>query len=343
MSADPTPTPPRDVFAGRLARGFFVTSQRETILDVPIGNILHAAVGYRIWERDRTPGMLARVGENYPQAWLRDFQAQGLDTQGVNILPRSLDLREFYAQDGEGRWVDGQPMSHFADLAVPLPNVLLGYQPRRQRSGDPRKLSPLSLRQEDFPASYQTATGVHFCPLDYLTHHLLPSVLRQGGVTTLTLDPCPSCMDPAFFPDFPELVSGLTAFLPSESDLRNLFRRRTVDLWEMAAEIGSYSCSVVVIRGEDGGQYVYNAEAGRRWRIPPYQPQQANDLGGGDAFCGGFLAGFREHFDPRQAALFGAVSASLAQETRDPFYPLDVLKRLPEARLTSLGQRVEEV
>ena len=44
-------------------------------------------------------GLLARVGEDYPRAWLKSVQARDIDVKGVKILPQSVDLREFIAYE----------------------------------------------------------------------------------------------------------------------------------------------------------------------------------------------------------------------------------------------------
>ena len=50
--------------------------------------------------------------------------------------------------------------------------------------------------------------------------------------------------------------------------------------------------------------------------------------GAGDAFCGGFLAGYCKHYDPLEGVLYGNISASLKLEGSGAFYPLDVLPGL---------------
>lgn len=335
--------PPRDVFVGQLTREFYLTANDDLVLDEPGGSSLFSALGYRIWEDDHVPGLIARVGENYPQNWLDLFQEQGIDTGGIKILPEYLDVRSFCGQGKDGQWTRDNPVRHFARLGKPVPNLLLDYEVEDRALANPRKISEKSIRQGDVPSSYQTATGVHLCPVDFITHNLLPSVFRQAGFTTLTLDPCASYMGPDFFPDIPGLITGLTAFLPTEAELRNLFKQRSVDLWEMAAELGSFGCSLIVIRREDDGQYLYDAETDQRWEIPPYPSRKVKERGVGDAFCGGFLAGYRDTFEPLQAVLSGSVSASLARESVHSFYALDTLAGLPGARLEALKQEVKQV
>lgn len=61
-----------------------------------------------------------------------------------------------------------------------------------------------------------------------------------------------------------------------------------------------------------------------------------------DAFDGGFLAGYRKEYDAVQAVLQGLVSASFCSEGSGPFYLLECLPGLKEARLKVLSQQVME-
>jgi len=150
-------------------------------------------------------------------------------------------------------------------------------------------------------------------------------------------------MNPTYWDDVPALLTGLTAFMPSEQELRSLFQGRSNDLWEMAEALSAYGCEIVVIKRGEGGQMVYVGSSRSRWEIPPYPARLVSTLGAGDAFCGGFMAGYRRAYDPLQAALYGNISASLVVDGHAPFYALDVLPGLPQARLESLRQAVRKV
>ncbi|MFO7943422.1 MAG: carbohydrate kinase family protein [Anaerolineales bacterium] len=334
---------PRVIFAGALSREFFITVDDHPVLDIPGGNALYAAVGYLVWDQDPPPGILTKVGENYPQSWLDDFARRRVNVEGVKILPRVVDLRKFYIYTDKMTRVEDQPMSNFARIGRPLPKALLDYDPERSNMGAEKGVGARSLRKDDLPGSYQSATTAHLCPLDYHTHNLLPAVLRQMGFTTVTLDPAPDYMEPTYYGDLPGLVTGLTAFMPREEDLRRIFRGLEVDLWKMAAEIGCCGCQVVVIRRGEQGQLLYDADRGRRWEIPAYPARVHNPTGAGDAFCGGFLAGYQRTYDPLEAVLYGNVSSSLVEEGDTPFYALDALPGLPQARLEYLRGSVREV
>jgi sugar/nucleoside kinase (ribokinase family) len=150
-------------------------------------------------------------------------------------------------------------------------------------------------------------------------------------------------MNSSFRDDFPSLITGLTAFLPSEEEVRNLFQGRLENLWEMAEAIASYGCEIVVIKRGERGQLVFDSPNNKRWEVPAYPVQPVDPSGVGDAFCGGFLAGYRETYDPLQAALYGNITASLAIEGQGPFYALDALPGLAQARLEALRSNVREV
>jgi sugar/nucleoside kinase (ribokinase family) len=150
-------------------------------------------------------------------------------------------------------------------------------------------------------------------------------------------------MNPTFWEDVPALLTGLTAFMPSEDEVRTLFQGRSVDLWEMAEALAAYGCEFVVIKAGQRGQFLYDSATRSRWEIPSYPARVLNPVGAGDAFCGGFLAGYRLTYDPLMAALHGNISASLVIEGNDPTFALDTHPQLPQARMESLKSAVRKL
>jgi sugar/nucleoside kinase (ribokinase family) len=312
-------------------------------LDVPGGNVVYAAVGLAIWEPDPRPAIVSRVGEDYPQEWIEMCARRGLDTRGVRVLPQTIDLRSFSAYTSRSTRSLDDPVAHFARVGLPFPKALLGYRDTSSALNSRIHLSPVSLRQGDIPPDFLDASAAHLCPLDYLTHSLLPAVLLQAEVTTVTLDPAPGYMNPTFWGDVPALITGLTAFLPSEEDLRSLFQGHSQDLWEMAEALAAYDCEVIVIKRGESGQLLYDTNSRSCWEIPPYPARLVDPSGAGDAFCGGFLAGYRRTYDALEACLYGNISASLVVEGSGPFFALDALPGLAQARLEALRQSVRKV
>lgn len=334
---------PRFIFIGKLTRDYYITADDQLVLDVPGGNLAYASVGLKLWEDSHPVGMIARVGEDYPQSWLDELTQRGFDSRGINVLPETVDVRSFYVYTDKVTRVSGDPVTHFARLGEPYPKALLGYKDSSYALDSRTELDQITLRQGDIPDEYLDASAVHLCPIDFMTHSLLPAVFRQAGLTTLTLDPASGYMNPTFFNDIPSLVTGLTAFMPAEADLRALFEGRSNDLWEMAEALAAYGCEVIVIKRGERGQWLYNAASKTRWEIPAYPARLANPTGVGDAFCGGFLAGYRRTYDPLEAALHGNVAASIVSEGTGVFFAMDVLPGLTAARLDSLKQSVRKL
>lgn len=334
---------PRFLIAGRLTRNYIIFPSGEALIDAPGGNALYAAVGLAIWEPDPPPAIIARVGEDYPQEWLDQLMQAGINTRGVRILPEAVDVRSFCAfQEGGIRAYD-DPIAHFARWGLPFPKALLGYRPSTNLVDSRTQMQVISLRQGDIPAEFLDVNAVHICPLDYLTHSLLPAALRQAQIGMITLDPSPGYMNSTYWGDIPALLTGLTAFMPAEEEIRSLFQGKSSDLWEMAACLAAYGCDIIVIKRGERGQLVYDGNSGNRWETPPYPNKAISPLGAGDAFCGGFLAGYRQTYDPLEATLHGSISASLVVEGYRPTYALDALPGLAQARLESLRRSVRKV
>ncbi len=331
----------RFIIAGHLHRNFILTPSGSACLDLPGGNLIYAAVGLRLW--DSHIGLIGRVGEDYPQEWLAQMGQQGLDTRGVKILPASLDHRRFAAYLDQEDHTSSNPVAHFSRLGLPFPKALLGYTDPVVQMDSRTQPTSFTVRLSDFPSDYLDATAAHLAPMDYLSHTLLPPALRQGHVTTITLDPSAGYMNPTFWDDIPVVLRGITAFLPNEDKMLSLFQGRTEKLWDMADELAAMGCEIIVIKRGLRGQIVYDHARHARYIIPAYPARVVDPTGAGDAFCGGFLAGLRSSYDPLEAALYGNVAASLVIEGSGPYYALDAMPGLAEARLQALRDMVRKV
>lgn len=328
------PTDPFLVLTGQLRRQYLLPPEGRPLLDAPGGNLLYAACGARLWSDG--VALLARVGEDYPHEWLHQFEQKGIDPQGIKILPGPMDLRSFMVYTDSSTFQRSNPVSHFARLGMPFPKGLLGYQPPTNDADSRVHSRPDSPKLTDIPAHYFNAKAVHLSPLDFLAHTQLAPAFRQGGVNIVSIDPGPSYMNGNFLNALRSLLQGITAFLPSEDEIRTLFWGRTTDLWEMAETLGGYGVEIIVIKRGARGQYLYEHASRKKWEIPAYPGHVLDPTASGDVFCGGFLAGFATTSDPLQAALHGNISASLSIEGSGAFYLLDAMPGLAQARLQSL-------
>lgn len=331
---------PSFIFVGQLTRDYLLPPNAQPLLDIPGGSLLYTAGGFALW--GKRPGLVSRVGENYPRRWLTDLEQRGWDISGIRIQPGTLDQRNFLAYSKDFELTRINPVAKFAERGVPFPRALLGYHPRIESKQEQGKDDPTSPSISDIPSEYLDAGAFHLCPLGLAVHQQILDNLR-GSMRVLTLDPGAAVMDPTFQREVRGLVHGVTAFLPSLEEITALFWGQTNDPWEMASAVGEFGCEYVVIKCGARGQLLYDATNHRRWEIPAYPARLVDPTCVGDVFCGGFLAGYCRDYDPLEGVLYGNISASLAIEGSGPFHPLDVTPGLAEARLDALRVMVRKV
>jgi len=335
--------PLKFLIAGKLTREYVLPPQGNPLLDSAGGNLLYAAGGLAVW--DHQAGLISRVSEDYPKEWLHQLEERGFDIKGIRTIqkPQSIDHRSFIAYTGSHERSQTSPVSHFAHRQLTFPKNLLGYQPVDESRKDPRVSDPASPSALEVPKEYREVSHVHICPFDFISQSQMVNLFKSGPDQTVSLDPFPGYMTPSFWRDLRLVLQGVKIFQPSEEELRALFWGETNDLWEMAQKVSGYGPQIIVIKRGSQGQWLYDAAGRHRYEIPVYPSRLADPTGAGDAFCGGYLAGFEKTNDPLRAALYGNVSASLKIEGSGPFYPLSVLPGLAQARLQALEERTREI
>jgi sugar/nucleoside kinase (ribokinase family) len=327
----------RYVIAGSINRSTIVTADGRCRVDQPGGSALLTAGGLGVW--DSSVGLLSAVSPDFPEEWIDGIEKRGIDITGIHKTKEPYDMRYFAAYDPTGVPDRSAPVSVFRKLQTSLPHEILGYAVPEMQLDSPNRPGLLTLRPGDIPSEYLDATAVHFCPSDFLTQSLMPGILRQGQVQSVTVDPSPGYMNKTFWDDIPQVVTGITAFLPSEEEVYALFEGKTRDVKEIAAALAAYGCEFVVIKRGAKGVLLYEHVSRSYWEIPAYPVTPVDPTGAGDAFCGGFLAGLRMKYDPFEAALMGSVSASFKIQGTGPFYPMEALEELVNARIEILREK----
>ncbi len=333
--------PLRFVLAGCLNRDTILPVSGPPQIDVFGGNLAYAAVGLNIW--GGKAGLLARVGPDYPLEWLERFKRLGFELSGVKVIQTEIDARRFLAHEDSVTTHYHNPIQHFADRGLPFPHSLLGYQPPGPGLGSRTTPPKVSIQISDIPSTYLDASAIHICPIDYHAHIVLPSVFRQQHAATITLASHPGYMDPAYWEELPTLLTDLTAFITPEAEIRNLFQGRQTKLWEMAEVLAGFGPEFILIQTEDMGYYLLDRESNARWVIPQYASQAVDPTGGRDAFAGGFLAGYRQHYDPVEAAIMGSIAASVVVEGSGVYYGVDAMPELITGRKLALRERVQRL
>jgi sugar/nucleoside kinase (ribokinase family) len=321
--------------AGGLRIDYIITADQQVHLRQLGGNAIYSAVGARIWSAD--VGIMARVGENYPERWLNQLRKAGIRTEGVVRVPGWQDMRTFYAYSDLETRHDTEPERHFSSLGLPLPDELRGYV-HSTPGQDSQDYRPLSPRPDDVPSSYFDVKVVHLSPLELPSHRALSAALARRGIR-IHLDPGERYMKPTLMEEVRSFLRWVDVFLPSEQEVESLLGR--VDPWQAAAQFAEAGPEVVVIKGGSKGSLVYDRVSRRCWRIPCYPSRVVDVTGCGDAYCGGYMVGFDETADPVLAGCYGAASASFVLEGFGALYALRHSRQDAEQRFADLKERVQ--
>jgi ribokinase len=193
-----------------------------------------------------------------------------------------------------------------------------------------------TIHIKDIPFDYLDVTACHICPMDFSSQTRLPSLLRQGHVSTINLMAINDYMDPIYWDAIPTVLNGINTFICTEDQIRNLFTGRTSDLWEMAEALASYGSEFIVVATNNKRYFLYDHLGKKKMEVPAYSGQNVDPTGVLDSFCGGFLAGIRSSHEPIQAVMKGSISASFTQEGTGPFYCMEALPDLVNARMEAL-------
>ena len=113
--------------------------------------------------------------------------------------------------------------------------------------------------------------------------------------------------------DLAPILSSVDCLLPSERQVAAMGGGET-DPSVIARRLSTLGPRVVAIKLGDAGCLVYDRDLDREFRIPAVPTTVGDVTGAGDAYCGGFSAGYLATHDAETAGMFGAVSASFAVE-----------------------------
>lgn len=328
------------IIVGGLRQEFIIPVEGKPQEELLGGSALYSAAGIGLWGEN--PGIVARVHESFPLEQVDTYKNKGFDFKGVKVLTEPLDMRSFYYYPDAETVVTNNPLACYTQIGESIPKLLLGYGNPPGRI-DSRTLSSIStIRPNDFPPKYLDAQAAYVAQADFLTHSLIPAYLKQGSITTVTVNAGEGYMNPSFFDDVPTIVKGLHAFITSENKIRKLFEGRTTDLIGMIETLGGYGAEVIIVLLNSRGQLIYDVHTKKRWMLPPYPAHVVDPTGYEDAFCGGYLAGYRATYSPLSAGLQGNISASFAIEGSGPMFILGSLPGLAEARLEWLKNQIQD-
>lgn len=290
----------------------------QTVLGVLGGGGPQTAFGMKVWAE--RVGLAAGVGSDLPASVLAWLEASGIDTQGLRYSGEWPTPRAWQILEANGRRTQ----------VWRVPGPAIGPQLRH--------------RLEYLPPDYRRARGFHMgvhpeeADLDFI------NALRQTGAV-VSLEPFRPAARALNKTELRALLSAGQIFSLNEAEAQSLVgpaepRKLLRRLVEAGAEI-------VALRQGEKGATVHRADTGETWHIPAVATRVLDPTGAGNAFCGGFLAGWVQRGDLRLAGLSGAVAASfLVEQVGLPLNSAETQRQRDEEvkrRLANLQAKAERL
>lgn len=276
-----------------------VTADGQVHLHTLGGNALYSALGAALWLGDGTTAPICRIGRGLDRRLLEGLSRR-VDLRGVRTIA-SEHVRAWllYEPNGQRRHL-GRNAALLDHPPVTIPSFAAYHHAYRRLL---RRIAPTA---SDIPTVFSSAEAVHLAP-QLRSLHLANAARLRRRFVLLSLDPSPEDMDA---PTLRRLLRFVDFFLPSREEITA--RQRTWDPARLMRRWMDWGARAVCIKlGADG---CLVGTGGRLIRIPAVRARAVELTGAGDAFCGGFLAGYLLMRDAVEGAMRGVVSASFAVE-----------------------------
>jgi ribokinase len=245
------------------------------------GNVLYAALGAQIWWNPVR--LLARRGLGYPDDAVEDIETRGIGLELISVNVPTLHNWALYEADGARQFVN------------------------HLNSGPNEAFTP---RPDEIPADLEAA-ACHIAPMP--THQQLELVHRLARPKRLISFDLHESFIVGQEAEIYATLAQVDFFLPSRIEAERLYG--TNDSEAAAKAFAEFGPKVVVIKIGAEGSLVYDAVECRLTHVAAFPADVRDTTGAGDAYCGGFLAGYLLSGEPVRAAVCGTVSASYVVET----------------------------
>lgn len=270
------------------------------------GNAMWAAAGARL--AGARPTAYTVLGAGYPQAFLRDLAAAGIEVH-ARSAPDRRGVWVSYAYDADGTRHNPVPAEVLA--AVPEPDRSLIIDTTRIEAEALAAVPTAADLPED-----NRGTAWHLGLLPVARFHELVDHLAESA-THLQAD-CPARFELGRdgLAALGDSLHRLGVFLPSTSDTDVFAPGLSAgDLLKTFHRLGAGR--VVLKCGKDGA--LVSERRGQVWHVPAYPVTPVlDDTGAGDAFAGAFAAAIGQGHELGPAACRAAAVASVAVQYRRP-------------------------
>ncbi len=274
------------VVAGNLLVDDLVRHDGETRMGEPGGGALYVSLAAALW--GVKVGLVSLLGNDYPVFAIDALHQHAVDLDGVRKLA-GPSLRTWLLYERAGRQI--------------------------VRQLDNPSHASVSPGFADFPRRYLDAAIVHVCPTPFEVQRPLIEALAQRGAR-LSVDPHET-VRPGNLDAWRAIFEKIELFFVSHEELRLAAAGATPEE-RLRALRGHRPHRAVLLKCGDQGGVALDVRADRLHPWASRALAAIDTTGAGDAFAGGFLAGWIRH-EPWAAALQrGVVSASFAIESWGP-------------------------
>jgi len=327
------------LFLGGLQSDYGILPDRRTFEQLPGGAVAYALVGAMVWMRSGL-GLVARVSRQYPAQWVSCLSERGIQINGVVRAASDPPMIGFHCYRSWDERIAAVPNQAYGRLNLPCPPILAKTQCVSSVYEDAEPDPDLLPRPEDIPADQRQARFAYLGPMRSEAQIRLTTGLRQNGTGHILVSIASREMTPEQIGKIRLLLHGQELCYCSEDSARHLFDRPIGEIEDLAERLASLGPQVILLGRKRDGYAAYDSVARRHLSIPAYSSTFQNPIGFGHAFCGGFLAGWKESFDLLEAGLRGSVSASLAADGLGAFHALECNRMLAGMRLEALRRLV---
>ena len=273
-------TTPDLVLMGNLLVDDIVLTDGRTLLGEPGGAVLHTALAASLW--GCRVGIVSIAGSDYPSFALDELSRRGVDLAGIRHLNRP----------GGRAWLLHEPSARRVIHHLDCPSHA--------------DISPLMT---DLPVAWQSARGIHLAPMPLDRQlQLARGVTIAAPASFISLYPFDLICDEAAA-RWQAPLAHVDALFAGTDDLRLSQDPATA----ITAIAGDRLRLLVLKQAERGGSLLdLHGDTNCRWEARVNRVMDVT--GAGDAFAGGFLAGWLAGADLPVSLAQGVVAASFAVE-----------------------------
>jgi cytidine kinase len=272
-----------------------VIHKRMTAVEAPGGNSIYSALGARIWSDGI--GVVSCIGPDYPAEFLKTLEATGLDLKGVQrVICPSQHLWLLYEEDGSRQFVFHKASGRTETGIEPSPNQI----PEDYLQAKMAHISAMGFELQVEIANFLSTQKI---PYSY-------------DITQASLGGDGSQFADSF------IIQHCQLLLPSIEEVEMVYGKQP--LIPLFNKISQNGPKFLAIKLGERGSLVHDAIKNKTWHIPVYPARVVDTTGAGDAYCGGFIAGFGDTGDVVEAGIRGTVSASFAIEDYGALHLMNV-------------------